>query len=93
MPATARPPTDDLESVPGIGPKLAGKLRGLGYRCVDDLAAGDPEQMYRDLCRDRHVDRCVLYVFRCAVYYATHETYDPELLKWWNWTDEKAATR
>jgi hypothetical protein len=29
----------------------------------------------------------VLYVFRCAVYYASHEVHDPELLKWWNWKD------
>jgi hypothetical protein len=27
----------------------------------------------------------VLYVFRCAVYYAGHREHDPELLKWWNW--------
>jgi hypothetical protein len=33
------------------------------------------------------VDRCVLYVFRCAVYYANNKTHDPELLKWWNWKD------
>lgn len=31
------------------------------------------------------VDRCMLYVFRCAVYYE----HDPELLKWWNWKDNK----
>ncbi len=45
--------------------------------------------MYRDLCgiRGAHIDRCVLYVFRCAVYYAGAEKHDPELLKWWNWKD------
>ena len=36
-------------------------------------------------------DRCLLYVFRAAVYLA--ETYDadkePELLKWWNRIDAK----
>ena len=35
----------------------------------------------------RHQDRCVLYAFRCAVYYASHTTHDPNLLKWWNWKD------
>ncbi len=35
------------------------------------------------------LDRCVLYVFRCANYYAAHKRHDPELLKWWNWKDEK----
>jgi hypothetical protein len=33
------------------------------------------------------IDPCVLYVFRCAVYYASHEVHDPDLLKWWNWKD------
>jgi hypothetical protein len=41
----------------------------------------------------QHVDRCVLYVFRCAVYFASESKHDPELLKWWNWKDgTKAAT-
>ncbi|NMB56563.1 pathogenicity locus, partial [Candidatus Beckwithbacteria bacterium] len=31
-------------------------------------------------------DRCLLYVFRCAVYYAKGGR-DPEKLKWWNWKD------
>ena len=34
-----------------------------------------------------HVDRCVLYVFRCAVYYASHEAHEPDKLKWWTWKD------
>jgi hypothetical protein len=34
------------------------------------------------------VDRCMLNVFRCAVYYASNDIHDPELLKWWNWKDK-----
>ena len=34
-------------------------------------------------------DRCVLYVFRCAVYYAEHEQHEPEKLKWWYWKDRE----
>ena len=34
-------------------------------------------------------DRCELYVFRCAVYYAEHEEHDPEKLKWWYWKDKE----
>ena len=33
-------------------------------------------------------DRCALYVWRAAVYYADHETRDPEKLKWWYWKDK-----
>ena len=39
-------------------------------------------------------DRCLLYSFRCAVYYAETEVQlrDPDLLKWWNWKDTKKST-
>ncbi|HBE04968.1 MAG TPA: hypothetical protein DCY85_00570 [Firmicutes bacterium] len=30
---------------------------------------------------------CVLYVYSCAVYYASNERHDQEKLKWWNWKD------
>jgi hypothetical protein len=45
--------------------------------------------MYDNLrvMRGGYMDRCVLYVFRCAVYYAGNSDHDPELLKWWNWKD------
>ncbi|MEJ2052157.1 MAG: helix-hairpin-helix domain-containing protein, partial [Calditrichota bacterium] len=33
------------------------------------------------------VDRCMLYVFRTAVYYVSNTGHDPEKLKWWNWKD------
>ncbi len=81
----------DLQHIPGVGPKITRTLNSLGYQCVADLVDEDPERMYRELCRDGHVDRCVLYVFRCAVYFAGRKTHNPELLKWWNWTDEKTS--
>jgi hypothetical protein len=65
----------------------------LGIERVADLRGRDPERLYRRLCslRGRHIDRCVLYVFRCAVYVASHTTYDPHLLKWWHWKDSAAG--
>lgn len=83
--------TDDLQNIPGIGPRMAQDLRDLGFRSVGDLSDQDPERMYDDLCalRGTHIDRCVLYVFRCAVYYANNEQHDPTLLKWWHWKDAK----
>lgn len=79
----------DLESVPGVGPQTAADLRTLGILSVADLKGRDPEQLYRELevkagC---HIDRCMLYVFRCAVYYASNDRHDQEKLKWWNWKD------
>jgi len=55
----------------------------------------DPEDLYLKLCdhKGAKVDRCVLYVFRCAVYYATETHHDPELHKWWNWKDDKSSNQ
>ncbi len=78
---------DPLEVIPGIGPSLAKVLRDLGYEEVADLSGEDPEAMYSriNLIRGQVQDPCVLYVFRCAVYFASVERRDPELLKWWAW--------
>lgn len=78
---------DPLQEIPGIGPSLAADLRLLGIRRVADLKGRDPERLYRKLERltGSHQDPCVLYTFRCAVYYASTPRPKPELLKWWNW--------
>lgn len=80
---------DDLQEIPGVGKAIAKDLRQLGFKNIQDLKGQDPEKMYLDLCRlqGSKVDRCMLYVFRCAVYYASHTTHNAELLKWWNWKD------
>lgn len=83
----------ELSRIPGVGPSLAADLFLLGVREVAELRGRNPESMYAELC-DRvgaRVDRCVLYVFRCAVYYAGESRPDPELLKWWNWKDRARA--
>ena len=90
MPATTNiTSTDDLLSIPGVGKSIARDLRDLGIARVADLRRADPEALYNQLCalRGAHIDRCVLYTFRCAVYFASEEEHDPELLKWWNWKD------
>ena len=37
-------------------------------------------------------DRCLLYTFRCAVYYAEGGR-AKEKLKWWNWMDAKGIKK
>ena len=78
---------DEFLRIPGIGPSLARDLRELGVRGLADLKGRDPEQLYERLGRMRGVrqDPCVLYAFRCAVYFARTPRPKPELLKWWNW--------
>jgi hypothetical protein len=81
-----------LHEIPGVGPSIAANLVELGVHEVADLRGRDPGELYERLCalRGTHIDRCVLYVFRGAVYYASRSQHDPELLKWWNWKDRPA---
>ena len=85
----------DLQRIPGVGPRMEEDLRLLGYCAVADLAGANAEEMYDRLCNARgcRIDRCVLYVFRAAVYFAGRKKHDPELLKWWNWSDENRGAR
>jgi hypothetical protein len=91
---TATEELTDLQRIPGIGPSLAQDLIDLGVKSVAALRDRDPQELYDRLCHQtgEHQDRCVLYTFRCAVYFASESRPDPELLKWWNWKDTKLQT-
>jgi hypothetical protein len=75
--------------IPGVGKSISQDLVDLGFTEVDDLKNQNPEKMYKDLekLRGTHIDKCVLYVFRCSVYFSETKNPNPELLKWWNWKD------
>jgi len=81
----------DLRQIPGVGPSLALDLWNIGIQSVSQLKNKDPEELY--ILSNQYAgciqDRCVLYVFRCAVYYANTELSDleSEKLKWWKWKD------
>ncbi|MEJ0021824.1 MAG: helix-hairpin-helix domain-containing protein [Candidatus Doudnabacteria bacterium] len=83
----------ELLVIPGIGKSIAQDLFDLGIRKVSDLKGKDPEKLYKDFCylQGQQIDRCLLYVFRGAVYFASHKTHDPEKLKWWNWKDQNGG--
>jgi hypothetical protein len=76
-----------LTVIPGIGKSLAADLVLLGYTNVAQLKGQNPQRMYERLCKltGTRQDPCVLYVFRCAVYFASTPKPAPEKLKWWNW--------
>lgn len=80
---------NDLKNIPGVGENMEQHLFHIGIHTIDDLAGADPEELYakNNLFKGYEDDRCVLYVFRLAVYYANHDVHDPEKLKWWNWKD------
>ncbi len=79
----------DLRNIPGVGPNIEQDLLNLGYSSIASLKGADPEEIYRRDCllKGRKEDRCQLYVYRLAVYYADHSIHDPEKLKWWHWKD------
>jgi hypothetical protein len=81
----------EFQIIPGVGKSIALDLLELGYRSVKDLKNENPEKMYRKFCKikGQHIDKCLLYVFRCAVYFASNKVHDPQLLKWWNWKDSE----
>jgi hypothetical protein len=81
----------DLQQIPGVGPSISQDLFDIGILKISDLNGKNPQQMYTDLChlKNAKIDHCVLYIFRCAVYFAETCQPEPELLKWWNWKNRE----
>ena len=80
---------NDLQKIPGIGKNMEKHLNNLGFYTIESLKNADPEQMYEldKQLNGGKLDRCVLYVYRLAVYYSENDEHDAEKLKWWNWKD------
>ena len=81
----------ELQIIPGVGKSIAQDLWLLGIRSINDLRNNNPQKLYDEMCRltNTRQDSCLLYVFRCAVYFTSNKTHDPELLKWWNWKNRE----
>ncbi len=82
---------NDLKNIPGIGKNMEQHFFDIGIFTIDDLIGKDPEDLFLKDCLVKGFkdDRCVLYVFRLAVYYANNDVHEPEKLKWWNWRDKE----
>lgn len=85
----------DLKIIPGIGKRIEQHLMNIGIHTVQDLRGRDPEELYLQDClfKGFQEDRCILYVFRLAVYYAEHTVHEPEKLKWWYWKERSYPER
>lgn len=83
----------DLKKIPGVGKSIAEDLWNIGIRCTSDLKDQDPELLYdlSNICAGMKQDKCLLYVYRCAVYFTKTEESerDPVRLQRWNWKDHK----
>jgi DNA polymerase/3'-5' exonuclease PolX len=80
----------ELTQIPGVGKSIANDLIQIGITRIADLKNKNPEKLYQQ--SNAHCgaiqDPCLLYTFRCAVYFASNKKHDPEKLKWWNWRDK-----
>jgi len=78
-----------LQTIPNVGPAIAGDLIRLGITDVRQVGERDAGEMYETLCAldgVRH-DPCVLDVFSAAVAYARGEPTRP----WWEFSRERKA--
>ena len=82
---------EELQIIPGVGRSIANDLYNIGIRKVSDLRRKNPEKLYHLSNQYAGVqqDSCLLYVFRCAVYFAETAKPDKEKLNWWWWKDMK----
>ena len=80
-----------LQEIPGVGKNIEQDLINIGIREISDLKGKKPEELYLQDClyKGFQEDKCQLYVFRLAVYFAEHETHEAEKLKWWYWKDKE----
>jgi hypothetical protein len=80
---------NNLLQIPGVGKSIANDLWSIGIKHVEDLKGKSPEALYKISNKKVGMvqDRCLLYVFRCAVYYANTplEERQPRKLRWWYW--------
>lgn len=83
--------TKDLLTIPGVSESMAKDFLDINIHEVNELKNQDPEKLYQQMCEKQEVDldRNILYVIRCAVYFASTKHPDPEKLNWWNWKDSK----
>ena len=83
--------SDDLTTVPNVGPAVAAKLRRLGISRAAELRGRDPEELYDRLCEleNRRHDLCLLDTFTAAVSFADGEPARP----WWEFSRARARPR
>lgn len=81
----------DLITIPNIGEKTKQSLLNIGITCVEDLKGKNPEDLYSKDCivKGFQEDKCQLYLFRMAIYYAENNVWEEEKLKWWYWKDKE----
>jgi len=81
----------ELQLIPGVGKSIAQDLLNIGITRVSELKNNNPEKLYEQMNRyyGTKQDICLLYVMRCAVYFASNKKHQREKLNWWYWKDKE----
>lgn len=80
----------EFQTIPSVGKACSLDFWNIGLRSIEDLKGQNPSLLYEKLntlTGTKH-DVCMLYTFRCAVYYASEQNHDKEKLAWWYWKDK-----
>lgn len=82
---------EDLMNIHNIGLRIKKMLLDIGIHTMSDLKNKVPERLYEEVCKNTGIiqDRCLLYVFRMAIYYVNNDVHDEEKLKWNYWKDKE----
>ncbi|MBL0050870.1 MAG: pathogenicity locus [Bacteroidetes bacterium] len=78
------------KKIPSLGKACVLYFWNIGLRRIKDLEGQNPNLLYQKLNKVSGLthDICMLYTFRCAVYFATEINHDIEKLNWWYWKDK-----
>ncbi|MEA2185230.1 MAG: hypothetical protein QOK16_241 [Solirubrobacteraceae bacterium] len=81
--------TDELTTIPNVGPAVARYLRRVEIGAIADLRGRDPHELFDRLCAidARRYDPCLLDTFVAAVAFANGEPARP----WWEYSRERKA--
>lgn len=79
----------NLITIPNVGKKTKESLINIGITCLKIQQVKTQKSFTKKDCLVKGFveDRCQLYLFRMAIYYAETKDPDIEKLKWWYWKD------
>lgn len=80
----------EFQTLPSVGKAVALDLWNIGIRNISDLKGKNPMELYERLnyITGMKHDICMLYSFRCMVYYVNEAQHDKQKLNWWYWKDK-----
>ena len=76
-----------FQILPSIGKAGALDLWNMGFRNINELKGQNPIELYERLnyITGMKHDICMLYTFRCIVYFVSEKEHEPHKLNWWYW--------